>query len=315
MILNINKFHNPWDVLKYLKSNEMNSINQVSLENKINIDAENIEYNKEDSNSTFLSVQSDQLLDDPVHTIDNNSLDSLSILSKSDNSSYERKSPNEVENINDKYNNNNNRNNINNNNIVDNDDDNHNNNNNNNIDDNDDNNHNNNNNNDDVIMINENIRDNNNNNYIINNENINADNNINNNNNNDGFSIINQINISDNNFINLSQLSVWSDWSYHPTNPIVEYNNKKEVRDPHYKFLPISIYKILPLKHCKILDDQNYLQSSQCSSFNFDDTEPNHKIKETARYFQNITQIRVCNAKRKLNECRISGNTINSLQV
>ncbi|XP_011497211.1 PREDICTED: DNA mismatch repair protein Mlh3-like [Ceratosolen solmsi marchali] len=64
----------------------------------------------------------------------------------------------------------------------------------------------------------------------------------------------------------------------------------------------------------KILNEQNYLQSSQCSSFNFNNTESNYIINETTKSFQNVN-VRVCNLKRKFDEYKISRNTIHSIQV
>ena len=118
----------------------------------------------------------------------------------------------------------------------------------------------------------------------------------------------NQINAYDDNFINLSQMSVWSDWSYHPENS--KSNND---RASHFSFLPIALYKLLPYKCHQLINSQLKLQPTQFQS-------PNNSIigdifNKTLKYFNNVVNIRDCNMKRKLDECRISGNTINSLQV
>lgn len=127
------------------------------------------------------------------------------------------------------------------------------------------------------------------------------------------------INVPDN-FIKLSQMSVWSDWSYHPNSPIAEDNSKvnrsDNVRDPHYKFLPISIYKILPYKHLKILGDRDKLRATVCSPNNMlDNSSLKDMIEDTHKCFENMMNLAVCNVKRKFEECRITGNIINSLQV
>ncbi|OXU27454.1 hypothetical protein TSAR_002493 [Trichomalopsis sarcophagae] len=105
----------------------------------------------------------------------------------------------------------------------------------------------------------------------------------------------NQLNNLDNNFVNLSQMSIWSDWSYHPDT----FNANKNARDS--RFLSVSMYKRLPYRHTRTLNIANPALKTA--------------IEQSTRDLKNVANFEVCDLKHKFEECKISKNTICSLEI
>lgn len=130
-------------------------------------------------------------------------------------------------------------------------------------------------------------------------------------------STANQKMVFDDNFINLSQMSVWSDWNYENNNSnVTNCSNQQLKRNQRLKrFLPPSVYELLPYKYIKILGDKNVLQSTQCAILNvFEEIESN-SVFDTDNFFQNFTNIQAFHNKPLLHQCTISKELINFFQV